>query len=137
MPKAKKQNITKSPVRRPQATPVLDPATFPEEYALEVVGDSMLPEIKSGAYAVFRKSEPVHAGDVVCIWMKPGCQTFDGHRAGIKRLVTNIPPWVNAFPYTDHPKSDVHGRCRIRKQLEQYTVECSMISAIHKFDRCE
>src|ERR1700710_1813137 len=44
---------------------------MPNQYAIELAGKCMEPHLKDGTKAAFSKSEPVKAGDFVCIWFRP------------------------------------------------------------------
>ena len=52
----------------------------------------------------------------------------------IKRLVLGAPPWVKAFPYRDHPESDVHAVIVVEalNPKQQFAIKCSDLLAMHK-----
>ena len=113
----------------------LDPTTFPELYGLSVVGSCMAPDIPNGRDVKVSKLDPYVAGDVVVVWMRPEFVEAGRTQAILKRIIVMSPPWVKAFPYKDHPKSDVLAVIFLGQDDrpdEMFHIRCSQILAIHK-----
>lgn len=52
----------------------------------------------------------------------------------MKRLVTNIPDWMKAFPFAEHPDSEI-SPLLIAEQFNpprSYRVRCSDLLGVHK-----
>jgi hypothetical protein len=50
--------------------------------------------------------------DVVCIWWRPEFVKPGFYQGWLKRVAMAAPPWMKAYPYNDHPGSDVGGTLR-------------------------
>ena len=50
-----------------------DPTTLPDEYAMRVRGDCLAPAINAGDAVLFDKRQPYKTGDLVGVYLKPGC----------------------------------------------------------------
>jgi hypothetical protein len=136
---AKTTSNRKTVAKKSVGQTAIDPATLPEQYALSVVGDCMMPTIKGGARAIFSKAEKYGPGDIVVIWFQPEHIKDGDAPCALKRLALAIPPWVKSFPYKDHPKSDVQAVVVFEQDnpRKAYSVKCSDVAAIHKFIGCQ
>lgn len=134
MAKATRALIRKSPENHAaKPSPLLIPDEMPDVYAMICEGICLEPEIADGSKLAFDKRVPVQAGDLVVIIRRPEIVREGQHQGIVKRLVTNIPPWVS-FPWVDNPKSEVHPLV-IAEQFNpprQFMMKCGDILAIHK-----
>jgi Peptidase S24-like len=100
---------------------------------MRVIGDCMMPEIADNDLLHFDKHEPVKAGDMVAIFLRPELLSPGELQVRVKRLATDIPHWVT-FPYQDHPDSDVHALiiAEMLNPRRRFMVKCSSVLAVHK-----
>ena len=110
-----------------------DLAYMPDQYAMPVIGDCLAPEVRDGALLIFDKTAAYNPGDLVVVFLRsatPGEQP----RALVKRLIMAPPSWVKAFPFEDHPESDVLALIGVEQINPQrrFTIRCAAILAIHK-----
>ena len=110
-----------------------DLAHLPDLYAMPVIGDCLAPEIPDGALVVVDKTAPYKVGDLVIVFRR-GASLGDQPRAMVKRLLMAPPPWVKAFPFRDHPQSDVHALMMLEQinPRGHFTVRCADVLAIHR-----
>jgi hypothetical protein len=109
-----------------------DPTTLPDEYAMRVRGDCLAPAIKAGDAVLFDQCQPYAPGDLVGVYLKPGC--YGGStNVGLKRLVMNMMPGVT-YPYTPSPTSNVMPVlvCEQDNPHRQYTILADQILAVHR-----
>jgi hypothetical protein len=130
MPQAKRKTTTRP---APAGPAIIDPAELPDQYGMYVQGDCMLPEIADGDVLHFDKREPVTAGDMAAIYLRPEIVPPGAMQVRVKRLVLNIPPWVT-LPYRDHPDSNVVALvfAESLNPPRQFVVKCSDVLAVHK-----
>lgn len=127
---AKTAHTTTAPA--PAQPGFIDPTTLPDEYAMRVRGDCLAPAIKAGDAVLFDQRQPVAPGDLVGVYLKPGC--FGGSTSvGLKRLVINMMPGVT-YPYKAHPDSNIMPVivCEQDNPHRQYTIPAGQILAIHR-----
>jgi hypothetical protein len=137
MAQAKSKSTTPATVHTAARTapPAIDPATFPDRYALTIHGDCLTPTVRHGDEAIFTKLEKPAAGDLVVIWLRPDLVKPGEPPCMLKRLVLAPPSFVKAFPWTDHPASDVRALIVI-EQLnppQRFSIMCADIVALHRF----
>lgn len=124
--------------RAPQALrparELLDPATFPDFYAMTVEGDCLLPYVPSGAVVAMTKLEWPRGGDFVCVYFRPEHVRPGGFQGAIKRLTLNIPHNVKRFPFEDHPESNVRAALMFEQfnPRHQYVMRCANVLDVHK-----
>ena len=82
-----------STIDRPaEAAPnFIDPTTLPNEYAMR--GDCLAPAIKADDAVLFDQRQPYAAGDLVGVYLKPGCHGGSTN-VGLNRIVMNMMPGV-------------------------------------------
>jgi hypothetical protein len=131
---ARVRTASKIQPQKPAPLPAIDPTTLPNEYCLCLDGDCLEPMIPDRAAVWLKKSEPVGAGDIVCIWFRAEFSPPGRHQAWLKRVRLSLPPWVKKFPYNDHPESDVKAVLIVEQMNPPrcYTVPCDQILAIDK-----
>ena len=56
------RKLKASPTKRPLPATLLDPATFPNAYALSLVGNCLEPTLPDGCAVMFDKSAAISAG---------------------------------------------------------------------------
>src|SRR4051812_30953532 len=95
---AKRARVKAPPAKRPLVATLLDPATFPNAYALDLVGDCLEPVLPDGCAVMMDKSATISAGDYVVIWFKPEFIKPGDHPAMIKRMKLSVPHFVSGFP---------------------------------------
>lgn len=133
-PSASRQLVAKP---RP-GIPFPDLASIPEIYGMKLQGDCLAPDLLDGDEVVFSSTEPVQAGDLVHLILRPELVPPGGLQCAIKRLVMAIPPYVT-FPWTENPKSDVHALvlAEQRNPPGQYAIKCDRLLAVHRFVRVQ
>jgi hypothetical protein len=91
--------------------------------------------VQHGEQAIFTKLEKPKAGDLVVIWLRPGLVKPGEPPCMLKRLVMAPPSFVKAFPWTDHPASDVRALIIIEQlnPLQRFSIMCADIVALHRF----
>ena len=111
-----------------------DLSYLPDRYAMPVVGDCLEPEIHSGAVLIFDKTEPFKVGDLVILFRRRDVVPTGTFQGMVKRLVVAPPPWVKAFPYRDHPESDVQALVVVEQLNPRrfLPVSCADLIGIHK-----
>jgi hypothetical protein len=86
------------------------------------------------AILLFDRNEPYKVGDLVVVFRRQEA-TPQGHfQAMVKRLVMAPPPWVKAFPFSDHPQSDVLALVGLEmlNPRRQFVMRCADLLGIHK-----
>ena len=126
--------ISLSTARRPIAPPVPDLNAFPDEYALRVTGTCMEPLLLEKATAVFSKSAKWKVEDIVAVWFRPEVLGPGGLQTIVKKLTMAPPFYVRAFPFKDHPESDVAAVICVEllNPRRRLIARCADILAIHK-----
>ena len=130
-------NARTMPIAKPdrvvgQALPD-DLAHLPDRYAMPVIGDCLAPEVPDGALVMVDKTALYKVGDLVIVFRR-GAAPGDQPRAMVKRLLMAPPPWVKAFPFCDHPQSDVLALVGLEQvnPPRRFTMRCADVLAIHK-----
>lgn len=123
--------------RRPVPTGkdfVDDVSYLPDRYAMPVFGDCLEPEIHSGAVLLFDKTQPYKVGDLVVVFRRHEATPEGQFQAMVKRLIMAPPHWVTAFPFNDHPQSDVLAIVGLEmlNPRRRFTMRCADILGIHK-----
>ncbi len=118
----------------PPVRPLVDVDAFPREYGLTLEGGCLEPIIPDGAAIVMDKLQRPMAGDFACIWWRPELIRPGMYQGWVKRLTTNIPPFVKAFPFEDHPESEIAATlvCEQLSPAKGYAVRCNTVHAVHK-----
>ncbi|MBK5960279.1 hypothetical protein CCR97_19030 [Rhodoplanes elegans] len=122
------------PVGPPVAPVFVDPAKFPDVYALTADGDCMGAELPNGAKLGFTTAERPRRGDIVVLWFRPGRVPAGPHQARVKRLVREPPSWVS-FPHQDVPGSEVEPFLAVEMTHppRRFEIRCADLLAMHKF----
>ena len=117
----------------PKNSPSYEVDNLPDVYCMKLDGDCLEPLIPHGASVVLKKSERIAAGDIVCVWFHPRIIKPGMPSAWLKRLQSNIPPWVK-FPYADHPDSNVQAALLLEQITppQSYRIKCSDVIGLHK-----
>ena len=134
--KRKAPNLTNTPRAAMSAAkkqPANDPASAPKRYIVMLAGACMQPVMKDGAAVMVDRDARPKAGDLVVIYFKPEHVRPGQSNSSLKRLVTNIPDYVK-WPWTEHPKSDVHAMVvfEMLNPPEQFQCKAQDLLAIHK-----
>ena len=108
---------------------------FPVEYTTRVLGACMEPVIPDRAEAVFSKTAAWKVGDIVAVWMRPELVGPGEVQSGVKVLTMAPPFYVKAFPFKDHPQSNVAALFFLESlnPRQRFMVRCADVLAIHKF----
>ena len=133
--RAHARTLPKGQRRRPTAEDVITDLSFlPDRYAMPVVGDCLEPEISSGAVLIFDKTEAYKVGDLVILFRRRDLTPVGQFQGMVKRLVMAPPPWVKAFPFSDHPQSDVLAMMVVEmlNPRRLLSVRCADLLGVHK-----
>jgi phage repressor protein C with HTH and peptisase S24 domain len=116
----------------PPADAPIDIAGLPDLYAMQCVGDCMVPELADGSTLLFDRLAPVREGDLVVIWKRPELVPPGAVPAIVKRLVKD---WFKeSYPYTPHPDDNVTPTITVEQlnPRRRFHIPCDRIQAVHR-----
>jgi len=121
----------------PQDAPAWPPAPvdipgLPDIYAMQCVGDCMVPELVDGSTLLFDKLSPVREGDLVVIWKRPDLVRPGALPGIVKRLVLDV--FKETYPYTPHPDDNVIPAIVVgmNNPPRRFHIRCDHIAAMHR-----